>query len=113
MVSNPTCEDFFDNCAYHNQKSLNNLAISKKGLFIMHLSVRSLQKFFDSLAHYLLEVERLQDVIAIAESKITKIVLYLNINLHGYSFLHCDSETKAGGVTFYIKESFSLAEGII
>ena len=28
--SNPTCEDFFDNCAYHDQKSLNNLAISKR-----------------------------------------------------------------------------------
>ena len=42
---------------------------------------------------------------AISETKITKNALYLNINLHGYSFLHGDSETKTGGVTFYIEES--------
>ena len=39
------------------------------------------------------------------QTKITKNALYLNINLHCYSFLHCDSKTKAGSVAFYIKES--------
>ena len=66
----------------------------------MHFSIRSLQKYFDSLAHFLSELERPPDVIAILETKITKTALYLNINLHGYSFLHCDSETKAGGGAF-------------
>ena len=36
------------------------------------------------------------------------LTVYLNINLHGYSFLHHDSETKAGGVAFYIKKSLSF-----
>ena len=35
--------------------------------------------------------------------------LFLNINLHGNSFVHCDSETKAEGVAFYIKESLSFS----
>ena len=52
-VSNPAYEDFFDNCAYCDQKSLNNLAISKKGFFIIHFNIRNLQKKFDGLAHYL------------------------------------------------------------
>ena len=65
------------------------------------------------LAYYLSVVEGLPDVIAISETKITKNALYLNINLHGYSFLHCDSKTKARNVAFYIKESLFLAEGII
>ena len=39
VVSNPTCEDFFDNCSYHDQKNL-----------------------FDSLAYYLSELERSPDV---------------------------------------------------
>ena len=96
VVSNPTCEDFFDNCVYHNQTSLKNLAISTKGLFIMHFNIRSLQRNFDSFAYYLSELERPPDVIAISETKITKNALHLNINSHDYSFLHCDCETKLG-----------------
>ena len=72
VVSNSTCQDFFDNCAYHDQNSLNNIEISTKGFFIMHLNIRSLQKNFDSLAYYLSELERPPDVIAISETKITK-----------------------------------------
>ena len=45
-------------------------------------------------------------MIAILE---TKNALYLKINLYSYSFLHCDSETKAGGVAFYIEESLSFS----
>ena len=41
VVSNPF---FFDNCAYHHQKSLNNSAISTKGYSIMYFNIRSLQK---------------------------------------------------------------------
>ena len=46
---------------------------------------------------------------AILETKIIKNALCVNINLHGYLFLHCNSETKAGGVTFYIKELLSFS----
>ena len=52
VVSNPTCEDFFDNCAYHDQNSFKNLVNS-----------RSLQKIFDSFAYYLSELEQPPDVI--------------------------------------------------
>ena len=37
-------QDFFDNCAYYDQKSLSNLEISTKGLFIIHFNIRNLQK---------------------------------------------------------------------
>ena len=105
VVSNPTREDFFDNCACYNRNSLNNLAISTNSLFIMHFKIRSLQKNFDSLAYYFLELERPPDVITILKTKIIENALYLKINLHGYSFLHCDSKIKAVGEAFYIKES--------
>ena len=75
----------------------------------MYFNIRSLQKHFDSLAYYLSKLERPPDVITISDTKITKNALYLNINLRGYSFLHCDSETKAVGVAFYITESLSFS----
>ena len=50
VVSNPTCQDFFDNCAYRDQKSLNNLIISEKSLFIMHFNQWRLQLFMATLA---------------------------------------------------------------
>ena len=105
MVSNPTCEHFFDNCGYYDQKSFNNLTISTKGLFIMYYNIGSLQKNFDILAYYLSKLEQPLDGMAISATKITKHAQYLNIKLQGYSFLHCDSKTKAGRVAFDIKES--------
>ena len=48
-------------------------------------------------------------MIPLSETKIIKHALYLNINLHGYSFLHCDNEIKAEDVAFYIKESLSFS----
>ena len=75
----------------------------------MHFNIRSLQKILNSFVYCLSELERPPDVTAISETKITINVLYLHINLHGYSFLHCDSKTKAGGVAFYIKESLSFS----
>ena len=50
VVSNPTREGFFDNYAYREQKSLNNLAVCKKAILSSTLNIRSLQKIFDSLA---------------------------------------------------------------
>ena len=76
----------------------------------MHFNIRSLQKNFDSSAHYLSVLARSPDVIAISEAKITKNTPYPNITLHGYSFLHHDSETKAEGAAFYIKESLSFSQ---
>ena len=109
MVSNPKCDDFFDNCVYHERKSLKNLAFSTKGVFIMHFNIGSLQTIFDSLAYYLSELQRPPDVIAISKTKISKSALHLNINLHSYSFLHCNSKAKAGGLAFYINESLSFS----
>ena len=42
---------------------------------------------------------------AISETKIIEGKINRNINLDGYNFIHCDSETRAGGVGLYIKNT--------
>ena len=106
-VVNPCYTDFFDNCNYYDQQSLNNfLSAQTETLFIMHFNIRSLQKHSDHLASYLSELSVLPDIIAITETKLTNGIIKSNIHLTGYAFLHCDSSTKAGGVGLYIKETF-------
>ena len=71
VVSNPTYENFFENCAYHDQKSLNNTAISKKPFYYALQHSKS-AKNFDSLAHYSLILQRAPDVMAISDLKLLK-----------------------------------------
>ena len=86
-VVNPCYTDFFDNCNYYDQQSLNNfLSAQTETLFIMHFNIRSLQKNSDHLASYLSELSVLPDIIAITETKLTNGIINSNIHLTGYAF---------------------------
>ena len=45
------------------------------------------------------------DIIAITETKLKKDELQTNIGINGYNFIHSDSDSQAGGVGLYIKNS--------
>ena len=63
------------NCHYHDIVSINeylDLNINRPNLFLIHFNVRSLQKNFDKLTNYILQMKKLPDVIAITETKLAK-----------------------------------------
>ena len=76
-------------------------------LILLHLNMRSLQKNFDNLYHFLSTFPTKPDVICISETKIKDKPL-LNISIPGYTFLH--SSTNAGGVGIYIIDTLQYEE---
>ena len=99
-------ESLFLNCHYHDIVSINeylNLNNNRPNLFLIHFNVRSLQKNFDKLTNYILQMKKLPDIIAITETKLAKNQIVVNIDFEGYNFIHSDSSSGAGGVGLYIK----------
>ena len=98
----------FLDCNYHDIASINNHASNNyNDLLLMHFNTRSLQKNIDKLTHYILQLKKLSDIIAITETKLKKDELQTNIGINGYNFIHSDSDSQAGGVGLYIKNSIS------
>ena len=69
----------------------------------MHCNMRSLQKNIDKLITLLVNLSETPDIIVISETKITYGQLIVNVDITRYDFIYCDSITKAGGVSFYVK----------
>ena len=67
----------------------------------MHFNIRSLQKNFDFLHDFLSLLHSSPDIICLPETRLKEQPL-ININIPGYSFIHTDSLTNAGGVAMYI-----------
>ena len=104
-VKSNYCE-FFNNCKYFDATLFNSVVKYRVNeLFIIHFNVRSLQKNIDKLITFLAEFSEKPDIIAISETKIKCGQPLLNVNISGYSFIHCDSVTNSGGVGFYIKQT--------
>ena len=108
-ASNLNYNDVFKNCLYYDDKSLNRILKNQPNdLLIMHFNIRSLQKNIDALITYVLGLERLPDVIGITKTKLISGQTHTKIDINGYTFLHHDTTTKAGGVAFYIKKTLDL-----
>ena len=74
----------------------------------MNCNIRSLSANFDNFLHMLSELYFPFSVIGVVESKI-KIdqACIANIDLPGYTFISQPSNSKAGGVGFYISNKLS------
>ena len=60
-----------------------NRTISKLDLLIMHFNVTSLQKNFDQLSMIVTKLQKLPDIIAITETKLSPNQIPTNIDLEG------------------------------
>ena len=102
----------FKNCKYYDQASLNNFFDdpNKKNLIVMHFNVRSFAKNIDKLNECIYDLKTKPSVIAITETKLNQNRMSANINIYGYSFIHHDSKTCAGGVALYIEESLKYVQ---
>jgi len=95
-------------CQYYNSGHFIEYTkqLTTKDLFMVHCNVRSLNKNLCYLQQYLSELYYKPDIIAISETRINSTNSHLHDHqMHGYSFFHCDSTTKAGGVGAYIKNT--------
>ena len=88
-------------------KPLNKLN-NKSSLSLFHLNTCSLSKTSEDL-EYLLDSTNLNfDIIAIIEIRITKSKAQINhINLTNYIYVHCPTESSAGGILLYIRNNLS------
>ena len=71
--------------------------------------MRSLQKNFDNLCNFLSKLPSKPHVISISETKIKDKPL-LNVSIPGYTFLHNNSLSNAGGVGIYVADIFQVEE---
>ena len=122
VILNDCKSDKYDSCdesfssIFQNIKSCKYLDLNspcihfkKNELFLLHLNMRSLQKNFDNLCNFLSKLPSKPHVISISETKIKdKPLLYVSIP--GYTFLHNNSLSNAGGVGVYVADIFQLEE---
>jgi len=102
--------DLFGKCKYDNHDGKNLVSkIKQNDLFLIHINIRSIQKNIDALSNYLASLKKQPDIVAISETKLKEDNIYRNINLNGYTFIHKDSKTCAGGVGLYLKNNISYS----
>ena len=85
------------NCKYIDRISDSQLSSFKNSLNIMHFNIHSLQKNFDSFYIFLQFLKFLPEFLCPTEYRIKDKPL-INISIPGYSFVHANSTTAAGGV---------------
>ena len=85
-----------------NFSSLDNKRKTRLGMSLMHMNIRSLNKYKDDLINLLTLNNFNPDLLALSETKLNKSNRYTNTSLPGFNFEHIDSSTKAGGVGAYI-----------
>ena len=91
------------NCYISTQEFYKQYA-SNNEFFLIHINIRSLHKNFEKLEELLVQLTKFPDSIAICETKLSS---RLNYNLNGYSFVQNNSNTNAGGVGLFIKDTFN------
>ena len=88
------------------QTHFSNYNSDLNDLIILHINIRSLTKNIDGLAELILGFPYNPHVIAVTETKLSNKSNLRHAELPGYSMIHQDSLTKAGGVAIYLKDGF-------
>ena len=88
-------------CKYFDVNATNFPQSNNYSLKLMHLNIRSLPKNYDALCNLLQSLKFFPDLFCLTETRIKDRPLF-NISLPGYSFVHVNSKTAAGGVAVYI-----------
>ena len=73
--------------------------------FMLHINTRSLNKHFEKLEEFVTQLGKLPEIIAISE---TKLHSEFKMQLQGYTFIQNNSNTNAGGVGMFIKETLTF-----
>ena len=84
---------------FHKQNGTSN------DFFVLHINTRSLNKNFKKLVEILIQLGKLPEMIAISE---TKLQAEFKMQLHGYNFIQNNSNTNAGDVGMFVKETLAF-----
>ena len=101
LSSNVNAWDYFD------LSRLNNSTKKDSCHLFLHLNISSLQAHFDDLFDFLSQLDQPPSIVFISETCIN-IEPSTNITISGYTFIHCPSPTKAGGVGAYISDHLNF-----
>ena len=88
-------------CNYFDLTGLNNSIKKDSCHLFLHLNISLLQAHFDDLFDFLSQLDQPPSIVFISETR-KNIELSSNITIPDYTFIHCPSPTKAGGVGAYI-----------
>lgn len=80
----------------------NKFPKNSTALTIVHVNIRSLQKNCNSLQQFICSFPSTPSIICVSETKLRSNPA-TDIDIPGYNFFHCPSQTKAGGVAMYVK----------
>ena len=58
----------------------------------------------------MLQLKRQPDLVAITKTKLRENHIYSNVEIKGFTFIHKDSLSLAGGVGLYVKDSIKFNE---
>ena len=92
-----------DNC-YISTPDFQNLYANNTDFCILHINIKSLNKNFEKLEELLSVLGKMPEIIAISETKLNS---NLKTSLPGYTFIHNNSSTNAGGAGMFIKGTLS------
>ena len=95
---------------YYAIEELQNIKITNKSksLSLFHINTCSLSKNFDDIQHLLSCANKIFDVIAITETRITEhFSITNNLDINNYSIEFTPTESSAGGTLLYIANDFS------
>ena len=100
----------YNNNDYFSLSSLSKLGSKhdKKNFFELHLNTKGLTKNHDKIEELLIELNVLQKIINIFETKLNS-QKTININISNYDFFHNDSPTNAGGMGVNVKNGLKYS----
>ena len=96
-----------NSCDYFDLSRLNNITKKDPCHLFLHLNISSLQAHFDNLFDFLSQLDQPPSIVFISETRIN-VEPSTNITIPGYTFIHCPSPTKAGGVGAYISDHLNF-----
>ena len=102
------------NSNYYDIDQFQTLEFDDKNesLSLFHINACSLSKNFDDLEYLLKCTNKVFDIVAVSETRITRNTsLTSNINLQNYSFEFIPTESNAGGTLLYIANHLPYKPG--
>ena len=98
------------NTDYHTDAEMSNIISTRRSdeISLVYINIRSVVKNFDDMKNYIAQFDVKPDILALAETKITKKVnKNPRVEIDGYSFTFRKSSGYAGGVGFYISNQLN------
>ena len=97
----------FLNCQYYDFDLSQMNWSNGNNVIILHVNIRSLQKYFDCLCEFVESLTYTPDIICLTEARI-KYQPLTNLNLPNYHFTYVSPSTNAGGVAAYISDNLQF-----